>query len=190
MLVLYYIRHTIANQHSFNAIKMRGTFMKTLYLIGGTMGVGKTTVCQQLKRQLKNSVFLDGDWCWDASPFQVTDETKIMVVDNICYLLNNFIHCSAYDNIVFCWVMHEQYIIDGIIGKLDTNNCKVKKISLTADEMTLRSRLKTDVARGIRTADVIERSVGRMDMYRALDTIKIDTSNKTISKIVEEITEL
>ena len=127
MLVLYYIRHTIANQHSFNAIKMRGTFMKTLYLIGGTMGVGKTTVCQQVKRQLKNSVFLDGDWCWDASPFQVTDETKIMVVDNICYLLNNFIHCSAYDNIVFCWVMHEQYIIDGIIGKLDTNNCKVKK---------------------------------------------------------------
>ncbi|MBQ4087884.1 MAG: AAA family ATPase, partial [Clostridia bacterium] len=40
--------------------------MKTLYMIGGTMGVGKTTVCQQLKRDLQNSVFLDGDWCWDA----------------------------------------------------------------------------------------------------------------------------
>ena len=57
--------------------------MKTLYMIGGTMGVGKTTVCQQLKRSLPNSVFLDGDWCWDASPFQVTDETKSMVIDNI-----------------------------------------------------------------------------------------------------------
>ena len=53
--------------------------MKTLYIIGGTMGVGKTTVCQQLKQDLPNSVFLDGDWCWDASPFQVTDETKAMV---------------------------------------------------------------------------------------------------------------
>ena len=50
--------------------------MKTLYMIGGTMGVGKTTVCQQLKQDLPNSVFLDGDWCWDASPFQVTEETK------------------------------------------------------------------------------------------------------------------
>ena len=40
--------------------------MKTLYLIGGTMGVGKTTVSQQLKKDLANSVFLDGDWCWDA----------------------------------------------------------------------------------------------------------------------------
>lgn len=35
--------------------------MKTVYLIGGTMGVGKTTVCQCLKRKLENSVFLDGD---------------------------------------------------------------------------------------------------------------------------------
>ena len=39
--------------------------MKTIYLIGGTMGVGKTTVSQQLKKELPNSVFLDGDWCWD-----------------------------------------------------------------------------------------------------------------------------
>ena len=43
--------------------------MKNLYLIGGTMGVGKTTVCQQLKMELADSVFLDGDWCWDATLF-------------------------------------------------------------------------------------------------------------------------
>lgn len=47
------------------------------------MGVGKTTVSQQLKQDLPNSVFLDGDWCWDADPFQVTEETKSMVIRNI-----------------------------------------------------------------------------------------------------------
>lgn len=31
--------------------------MKTLYLIGGTMGVGKTTISRQLKKDLHNSVF-------------------------------------------------------------------------------------------------------------------------------------
>ena len=41
--------------------KFVGLYMKTLYLIGGTMGVGKTTVSQQLKKDLINSVFLDGD---------------------------------------------------------------------------------------------------------------------------------
>ena len=78
--------------------------MKRLYLLGGTMGVGKTTVSQQLKQDLPNSVFLDGDWCWDADPFQVTEETKSMVIRNICYLLNSFLHCTAYENIIFCWV--------------------------------------------------------------------------------------
>lgn len=164
--------------------------MKTLYMIGGTMGVGKTTVCQQLKRNLPNSVFLDGDWCWDASPFQVTDETKSMVIDNICYLLNNFLKCSAYENIIFCWVMHEQSIIHSILEKLDTKNCAVNCISLIANEKSLRDRLSNDIARGVRTADVMERSVARIPLYQTLDTVKIDTSKKTVAMIVNEIKQL
>lgn len=164
--------------------------MKSLYLIGGTMGVGKTTVSQQLKQDLPNSVFLDGDWCWDASPFQVTEETKAMVTDNICYLLNNFLHCSAYENVIFCWVMHQQSIIDSIVEKLDSQNCDVKCISLITDEINLCERLTADVEKGIRTADVIDRSVARMPLYQTLDTIKIDTSNKTVQMIVDEITQL
>ena len=164
--------------------------MKTLYMIGGTMGVGKTTVCQQLKQDLQNSVFLDGDWCWDASPFQVTDETKALVIDNICHLLNNFLKCSAYENIIFCWVMHQQSIIDSIVEKLDTQNCDVKYISLIADEKTLRDRLSMDIERGIRTADVIERSVSRIPLYQTLNTIKIDTNEKAVAVIANEIKQL
>ena len=63
--------------------------MKKLYLIGGTMGVGKTTTCQVLKRKLDRSVFIDGDWCWDMHPFIVDEETKTMVMNNIVYQLNN-----------------------------------------------------------------------------------------------------
>ena len=161
--------------------------MKTLYLISGTMGVGKTAVSQQLKKDLPNSVFLDGDWCWDTNPFQVTEETKAMVTDNICFLLNNFLHCSAYENIIFCWVMHEQFIIDSIVERLNTENCNVKCISLMTDEATLRKRLEADVNAGIRTEDVIERSVARISKYQHLETIKIDTVNKTIQQIAYEI---
>ena len=164
--------------------------MKNLYMIGGTMGVGKTAVCQQLKRVLPNSVFLDGDWCWDASPFQVTDETKAMVLDNICYLLNNFLTCSAYENIIFCWVLHEQKIIDSILEKLNTTNCTVHRVSLVVNEKNLRDRLTNDVARGIRTADVIERSVARIPLYQTLNTVKIDTNEKTVEMLVHEIRRL
>ena len=151
------------------------------------MGIGKTTVCQHIKHILNNSVFLDGDWCWDADPFQVTEETKNMVLDNICYLLNNFIHCSAYENIIFCWVMHRQSIIDDILRKLDAKDCAVKVISLVCDEDSLKSRLQKDIDSGIRSADVIDRSIGRISMYQELNTIKIDTSGKSVESLAKEI---
>ena len=164
--------------------------MKTLYLIGGAMGVGKTTVSQQLKQDLPNSVFLDGDWCWDASPFQVTEETKAMVTDNICYLLNSFLHCSAYENVIFCWVMHQQAIIDSIIQELDLANCDVKVISLMTDTKCLEERLMNDIEKGIRSADVLSRSMERIPLYQELNTIKIDTCNKSVQTIVDEIRNL
>lgn len=94
------------------------------------MGVGKTTVCLELKKKLEKAVFLDGDRCRNSDPFQVTEKTKSMVKDSIRHVLNNFLHCSAYENIIFCWVMHEQQIIDDIIGSLDVSGCTVKAVSL------------------------------------------------------------
>lgn len=164
--------------------------MKRVYLIGGTMGVGKTSVCNVLKRKLNNSVFLDGDWCWDAHPFTVTEETKAMVMENICYLLNNFIRCSEYENIIFCWVMHMQEIIDDIISRIDTKNCELKIISLVCDEENLRNRLFRDIAEGRRTADIVEKSIARIPLYDKLNTVKIDTSNKTIDEITEKIKQI
>ena len=161
--------------------------MKMLYVIGGTMGVGKTTVCQRLKRDLPHSVFLDGDWCWDADPFVVTEETRTMVLDNICHLLNNFLACSAYQNIIFCWVLHEQHIIEDILRRLCTENCAVKVISLTADEATLRARLERDVKNGLRAPDVIQRSVERMPLYERLNTVRVDTCGKTVEEVAEAI---
>ncbi len=164
--------------------------MKHLYLIGGTMGVGKTTACQLLKKKLKNAVFLDGDWCWDADPFRVTDETKAMVTANICYLLNRFIRCTAYDNIIFCWVMHEQTIIDHILSKLNTTNCDVKTISLVCSPEQLKQRLQHDIDAGIRDISVLEISPNRIPMYERLNTIKIDVSELTPVQVAEIISDL
>ncbi len=163
--------------------------MKNLYLIGGTMGIGKTTVCQRLKSKLNNSVFLDGDWCWDAHPFRVTEETKQMVMQNICFLLDQFIHCSTYDNIIFCWVMHEQSIIDNIIKNIDSAKCDIRSISLICSPETLRTRLERDVENGLRTADVVERSIKRLPLYVELDTQKLNTDDMSINAIADMIIE-
>ena len=151
------------------------------------MGVGKTAACQVLKTKQNNSVFLDGDWCWDMHPFQVTEETKRMVIENICFLLNNFIQCSAYENIIFCWVMHQQTIIDDILSRLDTANCKVHSISLICSEQALRTRLDKDVVAGIRTEAVVKRSIERIPLYEKLNTCKVDVSNITPEQAADSI---
>lgn len=61
--------------------------MKTLIVLNGPMGAGKTTVGKELCRRLTPSIFLDGDWCWDLHPFSATDATKALVMDNIRALL-------------------------------------------------------------------------------------------------------
>ena len=165
--------------------------MKHLYLIGGTMGVGKTTVSQILKRELPDCVFLDGDWCWDADPFQVTEDTKRMVLENIIFLLNQFLRCPAYKNIVFCWVMHQQEILDRILEGLKDENettpamegsgegVSIHAVSLVCEPSALTRRLEKDVKAGIRRADVIERSLSRLPLYMGLNTRKIDVTDLT-----------
>ncbi len=161
--------------------------MKNLYIIGGTMGVGKTATCVLLKRRLENAVFLDGDWCWDANPFQVTEEMKAVVLDNICHMLNNFLRCTAYQNIIFCWVMHEQEIIDSILSQLETRECNVRTISLICNSDALAERLQKDIDRGVRQPGDMARSMDRLPMYQKLRTVKLDVSNLTPEEAAERI---
>ena len=140
------------------------------------MGVGKTTTCMLLRDMLPNCAFLDGDWCWSMHPFKVTEETKRMVEDNIVHLLNSFLRCSAFENVVFCWVMHEQSIIDGILSRLE-GEFKPVCVSLVCTEQALRARLEKDVAAGLRTEDVIARSIARIPLYEKLNTKKLDVSD-------------
>ena len=164
--------------------------MKTLYLIGGTMGVGKTTLCRELKNQLPRSVFLDGDWCWDMNPFVVTEETKAMVLDNITTLLKNFLRCSAYDHVIFCWVMHQQAILDQILSRLDLTDVTVVPVSLVCSQEVLLQRLNQDVSASLRQPDILLRSPQRLPLYDALDTHKIDTSYAAVPEIVQAILRL
>lgn len=161
--------------------------MKNLVFINGTMGVGKTATSKQLQKMLPKCVFLDGDWCWDMSPFIVTDETKKIVINNISYILNNFISCSEYRNIIFCWVMHEQSILDDVLSRLNKHNCILYKFSLVCSEQSLIARITKDIKHKIRNKDVIERSVPRLKNYFEMDTQKIDVSNISAKKTAEII---
>lgn len=105
--------------------------MKRLLFVSGPMGCGKTSVCRRLLHRLAPAVYLDGDWCWMMEPFTVTEETRALVQRNICFQLNQFLRCTAYDTVIFCWVMHRQSIVEELLAGLDAPPFAFTHISLT-----------------------------------------------------------
>lgn len=147
------------------------------------MGIGKSTICNQLNQDLDHSVFLDGDWCWNMDPFIVNQDTKNMVLDNITHCLNNFIHTPGIENIIFCWVMHKQDIIDQIIQKLDTEGVDIHLISLICEKEELIKRMLIDR----RDNQTIRKSLRYLELYKDLDTQKIDVTTLDVQKTIDKI---
>lgn len=139
--------------------------MKTLLLLGGPMGVGKTTAARELNRLCPRSVLLDGDWCWQMNPFVVNDETKAMVLDNITHLIGNFLRCSQIDLVILSWVMDRREIGDELLSRLEGIPFRAVRVSLVCREEELVRRLERDVAAGIRQPDVIPRSRERLPLF-------------------------
>ena len=153
------------------------------------MGVGKTTVCQILKRKLPKCVFLDGDWCWDMHPFRVTEETKELVLGNIALLLNRFLRCSACDHVILAWVLHRQEVLHALLEQVDTAGCVVRLISLVCRPEVLRARIGADIAAGRRDAGAAERALAYLPLYRELQSEHIDTSELTPEQAARRIME-
>ena len=161
--------------------------MKRLILINGTMGSGKTATCRELLKMLDRCVFLDGDWCWMMDPFVVTEETKTMVQDNIAHLLRNFLNCSEYENVLFCWVMQDEEIIDDLLSALKGLEFVLYKFTLMVSVQALTGRIQKDVEHHVRTPDVLERSLQRLPLYEKMHTVKIDVSDITARQAAGQI---
>jgi adenylate kinase family enzyme len=168
----------------------RGVYVKKLIIINGTMGVGKSTVCNILLDTLKPSVYLDGDWCWNMNPFVVSEENKKMVISNITHLLKSYLNNSGYEYIIFCWVIHQEYIFKQLLEPLKDCGFELYKVSLLCSESALRSRLEIDIQNRIRKADVIDRSVQRLNLYNNMNTVKIDVSDIAPRQTAIEIVKL
>ena len=77
---------------------------------------------------------------------------------------------------IFCWVLHEQSTIDEILSRLELNEWKLISVSLICTESELVSRLQRDIDAGIRSSDVIARSLERLQHYSGIDSVKVDVT--------------
>lgn len=163
---------------------------KKLIIVNGTMGVGKSATCKELYKSLESSVWLDGDWCWMMNPFVPNDENKKMVEQNITYLLRNFLTNTSFQYVIFNWVIHTEDIFELILQGLRDLEFELYKITLTCSEEALKKRILRDVQSNLRDEGSIERSIERLELYKDMKTVKIDTTDSSVQNTVTRIIEI
>ena len=109
-----------------------------------------------------------------------------MVLENISFLLDNFLRCSAYDHVIFCWVLHRREIWADLLRRL-TEPYALRAVSLVCTPEALRSRLEGDIRAGKRTPDVLDRSLAYLPLYEALDVCRLDVTDLTPRETAEQI---
>lgn len=163
---------------------------KKLIIINGVMGVGKTTICKALYKKLNNSFWLDGDNCWMMNPFVVNEENKKMVLENITYILNNFLRNSNAEYVIFNWVIPTDEIMKDVLDRITEKDILIYKITLMSRKDELVKRISKDIKNGLRDKGNIKRSLERFDLYKSMNTLKIDTTKKSVDEIVDEIIDI
>lgn len=157
--------------------------MKKLVIVNGTMGVGKSTIVSKLYKELQQSVWLDGDWCWQMNPWKVTEENKTMVMNNIHFILNQYLDNSMFEYVFFSWVIHKESILDEILVGLKGKEYELIKVTLMCSEEELIKRMRQDA----RSESEIENSINRLENYKEMNTRKLNTNGKEIDVIIKEL---
>ena len=158
--------------------------MKQLIIISGPMGVGKTTAARGLLDVLPHSVMLDGDWCWEqGGHYDICDETKKLVADNIVHLLRGFLTCSRFESVIFSWVLNVAEAREAILSSLSDLDFTLFDIALLCSTEELAHRVG---ARGGSAADK-DRAVKYLEGYPLPGSVVLDTTGLSRAHVVDGI---
>lgn len=147
------------------------------------MGVGKTSICKEINKNLVNSVWLDGDWCMMMNPLNFTETNRKMFLDNIYHLLNNYLSNPSFEYVIFSWVIPREEMMNYLIKKLSDNCFEIIRITLLCAD----SRLKDRMLQAGRDEATIKKSLLYQEAFKSINSLKIDTTELSVLETVNEV---
>lgn len=113
-----------------------------IIIINGSLGVGKTSVADQLHYKFERSVHLDGDAIGDVHPFIIYDEARIRHLYRTFELLVGFHQKNGYPGFVINYVFESAESLQELTDLLLPLDPAIHTYWLTCDEKEQAKRIK------------------------------------------------
>ena len=113
-----------------------------IIIINGSLGVGKSSVAEQLHYKFDKSVHLDGDCIGDVQPFKIYDEARLNHFYRTLKLLIGFHQRNDYHNFVINYVFESPESLHELLELLRPLDPSIHCYWLTCDEEEQAKRIR------------------------------------------------
>lgn len=160
--------------------------MKNILFLCGPNGIGKTTICKEIIKQLPNSAYVDSDPCRIMNPFILNDDTIPTIAKNISDLLINYLKCPIVNTVVFSYGFHgrRREVFQRVVSEISQTEHNFIPLLLLCSEEENINRMNFDN----RSANRIQRALN--ESRKAFDDVtypKLDITNMSVSEATKAI---
>jgi chloramphenicol 3-O-phosphotransferase len=161
-----------------------------IIMINGSLGVGKSSVADELHWKFDKSVHLDGDYIGDVHPFEIYDEARIDHLYRTLELLVGFHLKNGYANFVINYVFESPESLQDLLALLRPLDDSIHVYWLTCDEpegarrirLRRRNELDWELNRFVELQQ-IQRKAAKQGFIGK----EVDTSGLTVEQVAEKI---
>jgi chloramphenicol 3-O-phosphotransferase len=161
-----------------------------ILIINGSLGVGKSSVAEQLQIKFDQSVHLDGDSIGDVHPFEIYDDARIHHLYRTLQLLVGFHQENGYSNFVINYVFESPGSLQELLDLLTPLDPSIHTYWLTCNEAEQAARIRK------RQRNELEWELSRFVELQRIQAEaarqgfigqEVDTTNLTSAEVAEEI---
>jgi deoxyadenosine/deoxycytidine kinase len=163
-----------------------------IIIINGSLGVGKTTLSDELLWKLDNTIMLDGDALGNVNPFDIYDQKRIWHLYKTIELLAAFHKKSGFKNIIINYVFESSQSLNELINLLKPIDDLIFVYWITCEKDVQEQRIKNRKRENIEWE--LNRFLELQEIQRKASTMgfigkEINSTHKTISEMANTIIE-
>ena len=161
-----------------------------IIIINGSLGVGKTSVAEELHWKFDKSIHLDGDAIGNVHPFKIYDEARIDHLYRTLALLVEFHQQNGYHNFVINYVFESAKSLQDLLNLLKPLDTSIHVYWLTCNEQEQARRIRE------RQRDSIDWEMSRFAELRHIQAraaqdgfigTEVDTSKLSLLEVADSI---